>query len=108
MGANPRRPYGLFRYYPSRPGGYGTGRRADRHPRWDLSLPSLAETYKDYFMIGNVMSTYQTTDGELTAMYKHHYNLVTAENDMKPQYLSPVKGLYYFINGDTLIQLGGS
>jgi endo-1,4-beta-xylanase len=73
-------------------------------PGWDLSLPSLAETYKDYFMIGNVMSTYQTTDGELTAMYKHHYNLVTAENDMKPQYLSPVKGLYYFINADTLIR----
>ncbi|NLW60625.1 MAG: endo-1,4-beta-xylanase [Firmicutes bacterium] len=70
---------------------------------WDLTLPSLAETYKDYFMIGNVMSAHQTLDANLTAMYKHHYNLVTAENDMKPQYLSPAKGFYYFIMADMLI-----
>ena len=72
-------------------------------PEWDLSLPSLAETYKDYFMIGNVMSAHQTADTELTAMYKHHYNLVTAENDMKPLYLSPAKSQYNFTNADTLI-----
>lgn len=72
-------------------------------PGWDLSLPSLAETYKDYFMIGNVMSARQTLDADLTAMYKHHYNLVTAENDMKPQYLSPAKGIYYFSTADLLI-----
>ena len=72
-------------------------------PEWDLSLPSLAEIYKDYFMMGNVMNPNQTADADLTAMYKHHYNLVTAENDMKPQYLSPAKGQYNFTNADTLI-----
>lgn len=72
-------------------------------PRWDLSLASLADTYKDYFLIGNVMSANQTTDPDLTAMYKHHYNVVTAENDMKPQYLSPAKGVYNFANADTLV-----
>ena len=72
-------------------------------PKWDLSLPSLAKTYKDYFLIGNVMSANQTSDPELTAMYKHHYNLVTAENDMKPQYLAPAKGRYNFVSADMLV-----
>lgn len=71
--------------------------------KWDLSLPSLANTYKDDFMIGNVMNPNQTTDDELTAMFKHQYNLVTAENDMKPQYLSSAKGVYNFANADTLV-----
>src|SRR5690554_879320 len=72
-------------------------------PAWDLSLPSLADTYKDYFLIGNVMNPNQTTDADTTAMYKHHYNLVTAENDMKPQYLSAEKGKFNFTNANTLI-----
>ncbi|HHT48503.1 MAG TPA: endo-1,4-beta-xylanase [Firmicutes bacterium] len=71
-------------------------------PQWDLSLPSLKDTYKDYFMIGNIISPYQM-DLETTAMYKHHYNLVTAENDMKPQYFSPAKGIYLFENADWII-----
>lgn len=72
-------------------------------PQWDLSLPSIGDTYKDYFLIGNVMSANQTGDAGITAMFKHHYSLVTAENDMKPQYLSPAKGMYNFTNADTLI-----
>ncbi|NLG83083.1 MAG: endo-1,4-beta-xylanase [Firmicutes bacterium] len=72
-------------------------------PKWDLSLPSLAKTYKDYFLIGNVMSANQTTAPELTAMYKHHYNVMTAENDMKPLYLAPAKGKYNFVAADTLV-----
>ncbi len=71
-------------------------------PKWDLSLPSLAKTYGDSFLIGNVMSANQTTDPELTAMYKHHYNVVTAENDMKPLYLAPAKGRYNFMSADIL------
>ncbi|HEY8392883.1 MAG TPA: endo-1,4-beta-xylanase [Capillibacterium sp.] len=72
-------------------------------PKWDLSLPSLKDTYQDYFMIGNIMNPFQTNDPELTAMYKHQYNLVTAENDMKPQSLSSAKGEYNFTNADTII-----
>jgi endo-1,4-beta-xylanase len=72
-------------------------------PKWDLSLPSLAKTYENDFMIGNIMSANQTNDDELTAMFKHQYNLVTAENDMKPQYLGLAKGVYYFTSADTLV-----
>lgn len=73
-------------------------------PKWDLSLTSIADTYKDYFLIGNVMSPSQTTDDENTAMYKHHYNSMTPENEMKPQYLSSAKGVYNYRNADTLIE----
>lgn len=72
-------------------------------PEWDLTLPSIADTYKDFFMIGNVINAGQTTDADTTAMYKHHYNTVTAENDMKPQYLSPSKGVYNYTNADTIV-----
>lgn len=72
-------------------------------PEWDLSLPSIADTYKDYFLIGNVMGPAQITDADTTAMYKYHYNLVTAENEMKPQYLSSEKGVYNYTNADALV-----
>ncbi|MFB9275525.1 endo-1,4-beta-xylanase [Cohnella cellulosilytica] len=72
-------------------------------PKWDLTLPSIADTYKNDFLIGNVMSPAQTTDAENTAMYKHHYSIMTPENDMKPQYLSSANGVYSYANADTLV-----
>lgn len=72
-------------------------------PKWDTSLPSLAETYKNNFLVGNIMSANQTSDAELTAFFKKQYNVVTAENDMKPQYLSPKKGQYSFANADAIV-----
>ena len=72
-------------------------------PKWDLKLSSIAATYKDQFDIGNIMSANETTNADTTAMFKHHYNVVTAENDMKPLYLSPQKGRYVFTNADALI-----
>jgi GH35 family endo-1,4-beta-xylanase len=70
---------------------------------WDLSLPSLAEKYKGRFLVGNVMSAGQADDPDITAMFKRQYNAVTAENDMKPQYLAPWKDGYNFINSDLLV-----
>lgn len=72
-------------------------------PKWDSSLPSLADTYKDAFLIGNIMSPEQTADKELTAMYKKQYNVMTAENAMKPEQLSKSKGVYDYANADKLI-----
>ncbi|NLM28067.1 MAG: hypothetical protein GX211_07815 [Clostridiaceae bacterium] len=71
-------------------------------PEWDLTLPSLAEAYKDSFMIGNVISPHQM-DADTTAMYKLHYNVVTAENSMKPMYLSSGKGQYDFSGAEPIV-----
>lgn len=61
---------------------------------WYIDEVSVAEKYKNDFLIGNVMNSNETTDPDITAMYKHHYNVVTAENEMKPMYLNPSKGVY--------------
>ncbi|ABX42474.1 endo-1,4-beta-xylanase [Lachnoclostridium phytofermentans] len=72
-------------------------------PEWDLTLDSIKDAYADYFMIGNIMEPGQIQDTETTEMFKHHYNVVTAENAMKPGNISKVKGEYNFDNADKLV-----
>jgi len=72
-------------------------------PQWDLTLDSLYEAYEDYFLFGNIASPHQVDDDEFVAMFKHHYNVITSENHMKPEALSPSKGVYNFDNADKLV-----
>ncbi|MCL2052304.1 MAG: endo-1,4-beta-xylanase, partial [Lachnospiraceae bacterium] len=55
-------------------------------PEWDLTLPSLYQTYASYFLFGNIMDPNHqfSMDPDTKAMFVHHYNAVTAENSMKP------------------------
>lgn len=73
-----------------------------KRAEWDLSLPSLAETYKDSFLFGNIISPHQM-DNQTTEMFKHHYNVVTAENNMKPMYLTSEKGKYDFSAAEPIV-----
>ncbi|MCL2576733.1 MAG: endo-1,4-beta-xylanase [Defluviitaleaceae bacterium] len=54
-------------------------------PEWDLTLPSLAERYADYFIVGNIIEPQQIRENPrgVIEMFLHHYNAVTAENVMK-------------------------
>jgi endo-1,4-beta-xylanase len=70
---------------------------------WDLALPSLCKSFEKYFMIGNIVSPKDFNDAELTAMYKHHYNAVTAENAMKPESVTSAPGVYNFNEVDELV-----
>ncbi len=72
-------------------------------PKWDITLASIKDAYADYFMIGNIMEPGQIQDTETTAMFKHHYNVVTAENAMKPGNISKIKGEYNFDSADKLV-----
>lgn len=72
-------------------------------PEWDLTLDSIKAAYADYFMIGNIIEPGQISDDKTTAMVKHHYDVITAENSMKPENLSKVKGVYNFDNADKLV-----
>ncbi|WP_078552355.1 endo-1,4-beta-xylanase [Bacillus alkalicellulosilyticus] len=54
-------------------------------PRFKEYLPSISETYKNHFLIGNA-SSMNEFHGERLLHLKHHHNLVTAENVMKPEY----------------------
>jgi endo-1,4-beta-xylanase len=51
---------------------------------WDLTLPSLKDTFEEYFLLGNILEPAEAFDGRTADMYIHHYNTVTLENAMKP------------------------
>lgn len=72
-------------------------------PVWDLDLESLYETYENVFLFGNAISSGQIANTEFANMVKHHYNVITAENEMKPQYISPSEGTYNFTSSDKLV-----
>jgi len=58
-------------------------------PAWDLSLPSLAETFADYFLVGNIWSNQiQMNIGNTEEMFVYHFNSVTAENHHKPDFIA--------------------
>lgn len=72
-------------------------------PEWDLTLDSIKAAYAKYFMIGNIIEPNQIENADTTAMFKHHYDVITAENSMKPDSLSKEKGIYNFENADKLV-----
>jgi endo-1,4-beta-xylanase len=67
---------------------------------WDLTLPSLCKTFEKYFKVGAILSHKDFENAELLEMYKHHYNAVTAENAMKPEYvaISPTEYRYEHVD----------
>ncbi|MCL2355893.1 MAG: endo-1,4-beta-xylanase [Defluviitaleaceae bacterium] len=71
---------------------------------WDLTLPSLCATFEKYFTVGNIVTPEELDDAELMAMYKHHYNSVTAENAMKPEAVSSAPGVYNFEHADKIVK----
>ncbi|MCL2199313.1 MAG: endo-1,4-beta-xylanase [Defluviitaleaceae bacterium] len=67
---------------------------------WDLSLPSLCRAFEKYFKIGNILAHKDWEEADTLEMFKHHYNALTPENCMKPEYMSKAKGEYFFDNID--------
>ena len=53
-----------------------------------LDVPSLAEIWQNYFLIGNIINPWDfgrsATARERYAVLKHHFNAITFENFMKP------------------------
>jgi GH35 family endo-1,4-beta-xylanase len=72
-------------------------------PRWDLTLPSLKEAFADYFLIGNATSPRHIRNAETAEMFKHHYSVITAENDMKPGSIARNRNNFNFSNADALV-----
>jgi len=70
----------------------------------DTGLPSLAEIYKDHFLIGSAFTRSDLT-GQRFELVKHHFNVMTAANDMKPDALTGnEKGEYNFGRADTMLE----
>ena len=66
-----------------------------------LIVPSLAEAYKNNFIVGAAVELNQLTgkEGELLL---RHFSGITPENIMKPQYMTPSEGVYNFDSADKL------
>lgn len=67
----------------------------------NTNTPSLHRTYQDAFLIGAAVNaeTIQSSESLLT----HHFNSITAENDMKFERLHPGEDVYTFETADALV-----
>lgn len=73
-------------------------------PRPDISDVSLKEIYADYFMIGTIYT--RTIDsGNDNALIKQHFNIMTPENLMKPEYMQRPQGTFNFGESDHMMSI---
>ena len=73
-------------------------------PRPDISGVSLKEIYKDYFMIGTIYNTY-IDSGKDNELVKQHFNVITPENLMKPEYMQRPQGTFNFRDSDHMMSI---
>ena len=69
-------------------------------------IPALKDVYKDYFLIGNIING-RYIKGEYLELLTTHFNIMTAENQMKPDQLAPREkgGQYNFRYADDLVNV---
>jgi len=65
---------------------------------------TLKENYKSFFLVGNVISPGDLTDDGLRfETLTNHFDILTAENAMKPLYIQGQKGIFTFETADALV-----
>jgi endo-1,4-beta-xylanase len=64
--------------------------------------PVLKDQYKAFFPVGNVVSP-RDLGGPRFELLKKHFDILTAENAMKPLYLQGQKGVFTFETADRLV-----
>jgi len=72
-------------------------------PSVQADIPSLAETYSDYFPIGAAIEPFQIT-GLKANLIKKHVNMLVAENVMKPDAIQPAEGRFTWENVDRIVE----
>ncbi len=75
---------------------------AAAEPVTGMNVPSIAAAYKGNFIVGAAVELSQL-EGPEGALFLRHFNGVTAENIMKPEYMSPSEGVFNFENADKLV-----
>lgn len=72
-------------------------------PSVQTDIPSLTETYAEYFPIGAAIEPLQTT-GLKSELLKKHVNWLVAENVMKPDAMQPSEGSFTWENADRIVE----
>jgi endo-1,4-beta-xylanase len=68
------------------------------------SLSSLKDNFEERFMLGNIFNPSDVSSSGVTnTMLTRHYNVLTAENNMKPDQISTGKGSYNFTTADIMV-----
>lgn len=67
------------------------------------NLPNIKDIYEDDFLIGNIVNP-STFDETRLKLLKKHHNVVTFENDMKPDYAYDTDRQFDFTAEDALVQ----
>lgn len=64
---------------------------------------SLKDTYKEDFLLGTIYTDFNRNgaDKELTLK---HFDTITPENLMKPEYMQPIEGNFNYNNSDVMVQ----
>ena len=69
-----------------------------------MSLPPMKTQFNSYFMIGNIFNSGDVSGSSVTnTRLTRHYSVLTAENNMKPQYISTAQGQYNFTTADSMV-----
>ena len=66
-------------------------------------LTPIKDVYKDDFLIGNAVAPSEL-EGSSFELLKQHFNVITAGNDMKPDYMQNTKGNFTYSTADSMIQ----
>ena len=74
----------------------------EKKPMHDVPANILKEQYKSLFSVGNVISP-RDLDTERFELLKQHFDILTAENAMKPLYIQREKGVFTFETSDRLV-----
>ncbi len=69
----------------------------------DLTIPSLSETFYDYFPIGAAIEPHQISN-ETSELLIKHVNMLVAENVMKPDAIQPTEGNFNWEPTDRIIE----
>lgn len=70
--------------------------------------PTLKDVFKDKFLIGTAMNTWQVAGMDTAAqnVVKKHFNSIVAENCMKCEVIHPEENRYDFTSADSLVAFG--
>lgn len=77
-------------------------------PQKQAEEPGLKDVFKDKFLMGVAMNTWQVAglDTAATNIVKKHFNSIVAENCMKCEVVHPEENRYDFTSADSLVAFG--
>jgi GH35 family endo-1,4-beta-xylanase len=70
-----------------------------------MSLPPIKDQFAGKFMMGNIFNPGDVSGSSSVSNTRltRHFNILTAENNMKPSYIAPSQGQYNFTTADNMV-----